>query len=206
MKFKRILAIGAHPDDIEYGCLGFLNAHCSDSEIFLLVLSEGSKNDITSSGKRIDETKSALACLKSKNIFVRAAKGIEHQNYHDIIHKIETIIDENEIDLVLTHGPHDTHQEHVLTYNMTLAACRRRKLSILRYAIVSSDNRFQPDFFFQIDQETVDLKAKMLSYHCSQGDKYYMSREYLECFHSRAYPALHDMRYCESFEIERIMI
>ena len=47
--FKNVLAVGAHPDDIEYSCLGFLlKQKNSGANISTFVVSLGSSNDKTS--------------------------------------------------------------------------------------------------------------------------------------------------------------
>jgi len=124
MKCKNILAIGAHPDDVEYGCLGFLLSNMEDTKINIYVASVGSRGDDTSGEIRIEETNKALAILNPERIEVRNKKGIIDENFPEILADLERLIKETNPDLILTHGPHDTHQEHKLIHTITLAAAK----------------------------------------------------------------------------------
>ncbi len=206
MQFKNILAIGAHPDDIEYGCLGFLNRHAETSKIHLFVLSVGSNGDATSNGQRIREAEMALAGIRYDSLKIRNEKGITMEHFDSIMKDIEAYLSQHAIDLILTHGPHDTHQEHILTHQLTITAARRKKLSILNYAIVSNDLRFQPNYFFELSEKELASKIAQIRMHHSQSNKQYMQPDYIRSFHQYPYTLVHDITYCEAFEIERIMI
>ena len=206
MNYKNILAIGAHPDDIEFGCLGFLKFNSNTAKIHVYVASAGSIEDHSSGKKRVKETKQALAVLNCSSLFVRNKKGIGQDDFQEILADIEGILEQAEPELILTHGPNDTHQEHRLLYDIVVSAARRRKLSILRYSIVSNNATFLPNFFFELSEPMVKMKMQQLACHDSQNDKFYMSKEYIERFHSRPLTQLHEMKYCEAFEVERIML
>lgn len=205
MHYKSILAIGAHPDDIEYGCLGFLHQHSSSSAVHLCVASLGSMTDQTSGALRKKETMDALSILNANTTIIREEKGLMVQDFQILLSWLEDKINQVNPDLILTHGPNDSHQEHKMLYELVVAASRRRKLSILRYAIVSNTSYFQPNYFFGLSEEMLQLKISQLAYHKTQSNKYYMTPEYIRDFHKRPYTLLHDLPYCETFEIERIM-
>jgi LmbE family N-acetylglucosaminyl deacetylase len=203
MKTKRILAIGAHPDDIEFGCFGLLAEYKEKSEIFCYVMSSGCEHDPSSGENRINESNKALSLLKPKKIFLRSAKGIFSSDFENHVSHLFDFIQKHKPDLILTHGPHDTHQEHQLVYQITMAAARRSESSILRYGILSNTLDFSPRFFKDISLN-FNLKKKALKLHKSQAKKYYMSDEYLEIFHQNKYMNLYKKCLSESYEIERI--
>ena len=62
---------------------------------------------------------------------------------------------------------------------------------------------FKPTQFVDIG-EVYAQKKQALKKHVSQSDKYYMTDEYIEIFHSHNYASLHGVRYCEAFEVVRI--
>lgn len=206
MNYKNILAIGAHPDDIEYGCLGLLKSYSSTADITLYIASLGSVADLNSGYQRKAETSEALSVIEAKRTIIREKKGILPANFQEILGDLEGLIHEEKPDLILTHGPNDTHQEHKLIYDILVSAARRTKLSIFRYSIVSNNAMFQPNFFFELPKELVEMKARQLAHHKSQSDKYYMTRDYIDNFHRRPYSQLHDIKYCEAYEVERIMV
>lgn len=204
MNFQRILAVGAHPDDVEYACLGFLIKHiAADQHIY--VGSLGSRFNGSAGVERISETTSALASLQCKSFTIREKFGIDPSEFNEIFVELEELIDVKNPDLILVHSPNDSHQEHNLLYQITIAAARRKPLSILRYGVVSNTSKFSPDYFLQIDEDVLDKKIQSLSYHISQADKFYMDPVFIRYVHHRPYAALHDFEYCEAYEIERIM-
>jgi len=207
MKFNNILAIGAHPDDIEYGCLGFLKKQSSKgASIHIHVLSLGSLGDSSSNTGRIAETRNGLAVLQPKTFSVREEIGINETDFHDLMTEIELKIEHILPDLILVHGPNDTHQQHIYVHRMVMAAARRRKISVLQYAIVSNDLNFRPNFFVELTSDEIELKIEQLSHHVSQKDKFYMQSDYIKKFHQRPFSLIHDMEYCEAFETNRIIL
>ena len=205
MNYESILAIGAHPDDVEYGCLGFLLANKNQSNIHVYVASVGSVADPTPGRIRVEETSRALSILTPKNLEIRHKKGIIDENFQEILSDLEYLIEKTRPTLILTHGPHDTHQEHKLLYDISISAARRKKLSMLRYSIVSNTSYFQPNYFFEFSEEILNQKMHQLSYHKTQADKNYMTKEFLINYHLRPYSYLHGIKYCEAYEVERIM-
>lgn len=205
MIWNRILAIGAHPDDIEYGCFGFLASHMKNADIFCYVCTSGSAGDLTSGDHRILESKEALALLKPTTTLFAKNKGIHITEYEKISNELYNFIQIAKPDLILTHSPHDTHQEHRLLYDITMTAARRSKASILKYGILSNTLNYHPQVFKDISAEYA-LKRKALDLHKSQSKKYYMSDEYLKIFHQNQYVNLNEIKLSESFEIERLFL
>ena len=91
---KNILAIGAHPDDIEISCLGYLlkNSIEKKSKISVFIVSSGSLKDPTSGMKRIKESKEALRCIKGLNFYYRATKGIKIKDFEKISNNMRKLI------------------------------------------------------------------------------------------------------------------
>ncbi len=87
--FSRVLAIGAHPDDVEYGCLGFLLKMSAHSKSHIYVASSGSSGDPSSGLNRIQESRMALKCLPESHLTLREAKGIHAADFlsagHDLL-------------------------------------------------------------------------------------------------------------------------
>jgi LmbE family N-acetylglucosaminyl deacetylase len=200
---KKILAIGAHPDDIEYGCFGYLQKSRSESEIHLYIASLGSAGDPSSGQSRKKESCEALSLLSPKSLYFRDKVGIEHSDFQEILQELTQLIQTVQPDLILSHGPHDSHQEHKRLYDITMASARRSKASVLAYGIVSNTLDFKPHFFIDIE-EVYEKKRAALRFHKSQSEKTYMSEEHLKIFHSNTYASLHGVKYSEAYEIIRI--
>lgn len=202
---KRVLAIGAHPDDIEIGCLGLLLRAGPEVEKHMYVACMGSSADLPTGMLRIEESKKAYAFAKPDSMTFRAKAEIQSADFREIIKEIDHLVATIEPDLVLSLGPHDTHQEHRNLHDITLASVRRVNASVLNYGIPSNTLEFAPTLFVDIGS-VYAIKKQALASHTSQQKKYYMTDEYLEIFHSDRYAALHGIRYCESYEVVRLLI
>ncbi len=203
MTWKKILAIGAHPDDIEYGCFGLLAEQAASTKIYCYVCSIGSFGDPSTNELRIIESQKALNMLNPKKLFFKKNKGLTANNYELITMDLYQLIQKIKPDLILTHSPHDTHQEHRLVYEITMTASRRSQASILLYGILSNTLDFQPRFFKDISKKFA-LKKKALKCHVSQSKKYYMSDKFLQIFHENQYVNLNKFSLSESYEVERL--
>lgn len=203
LNYTRIIALGAHPDDIEYGCLGLLLKTSSQAEKHIFVASMGSKGDPSTGEQRVEESRRALSLVKPETMQFRRKAGIDRGNFEEIMGDVYQLIEKVKPDLILTHGPHDTHQEHRELYEITVAAARRSKASILSYGILSNTLDFKPQLFVDIS-EVYALKKKALAEHKSQVQKFYMQQEHLDIFHAHNYASLHGVRYCEAYEILRM--
>jgi LmbE family N-acetylglucosaminyl deacetylase len=70
-KRSRILAVGAHPDDIEFGCGGVLLAEASrGNQIHLYVCSRGEASSNGTPAERQEEARAAAALLNAKLKFL----------------------------------------------------------------------------------------------------------------------------------------
>ena len=105
-----ILAIGAHPDDIELGCGGALAAYRdAGAEIAMLVLSGGA-NGWGENARRIEQEEAAYH-LGATLRWGRFADGAIPDGIATI-QVIEQAIQDTRADLVFTHSLHDSHQDH----------------------------------------------------------------------------------------------
>lgn len=180
LKFKRVLAIGAHPDDIDYSCLGFLlKQKALGSDIFTYVASLGGMNDGTSGLERKIESDTAL----SEYGFHKTHTLNNNFDYFEIEAEIRNLVLQFDIDCVLVHSLHDTHQDHRIVHDITLSSIRRIGLSLIEYRSVSTTREFVSNLQVGIDK-FIDLKLKALALHKSQRNKVYMQKHMVENFHT----------------------
>jgi len=199
--FNNVLAVGAHPDDIEYSCLGFLLKQKKfGSKISVFVASHGSRKDATNGDQRIKES---IESWKF-NGFKFHQRNSGDFNYLEIENEIRKILVSDKFNCILVHDPNDTHQDHRLTYEIVLSAIRRLDISIIRYRSVSSTNLFLNNLVIDIG-EFMDQKIKSLAFHASQKDKPYMSKKSIEEFHTLYRPGSKVEKFFETFYIESIL-
>ena len=101
MKKMNILAIGAHPDDIEFGCGGALIKYADRGHrIYLMVMTEGDLG--APKPTRKDEQLDSRAILGVKDIFWGNYEDTYLEADKDIISEIEHVIADVKPDYLLS--------------------------------------------------------------------------------------------------------
>mgnify|MGYP001488742551 CR=1 FL=1 len=127
---RKVLAIGAHPDDVEFSCAGTLLKHLDqgDEVTILHMTNTGYKNRITGETLRTPEQSQNEAQKAAEIIgcdFVLLEFKEQEVPFNiDSITKVEEILIRLEIDTIYTHSSLDCHQDHIATYQTVLAASR----------------------------------------------------------------------------------
>jgi len=104
----KILAIGAHPDDLEYGCAGTLIKHAQrGDEVYMMVITDGSAGG--ESGVRSTEQREAAKIIGAREVFFGGYADTEFECHRESIMKIEQVVRQVEPDTVYTHCGEDTH-------------------------------------------------------------------------------------------------
>jgi LmbE family N-acetylglucosaminyl deacetylase len=171
---QTVLALGAHPDDIELGCGGTIAKLVkAGAHVRALVLSKGSVGN-RDHGRydRLKETCDALALLGVTDIVTEDypdTKLSEHHN--DLISCIEKHVRELQPDRVYTMFEHDRHQDHRAVFHASTVACRPVR-QVLCYETPSCFTNFGPQAFEDIG-EHVEIKVAALKLHKSQRDRPY---------------------------------
>jgi LmbE family N-acetylglucosaminyl deacetylase len=142
---KSILAVGAHPDDIELGCAGTLALHTAKGErVYLLVLTRGEASG--NPDLREKECRQSAKILGANNVFIGGIPDTQVRDGRETIDIIEKIVDELKPDIVYAPSSKDTHQDHRNAGHAVLSACRRSRV-ILLYEGASTQRDFNPQVF-----------------------------------------------------------
>jgi LmbE family N-acetylglucosaminyl deacetylase len=159
-----VLAIGAHPDDVELGCGGTLVKHRDRGDaLMILTFSPGARGG--EAAVRVREAQLAASLLRAKldlHDFEDAAitEGAE------TIGTIEAAIRAFEPTHVYTHPREDTHQDHRAVHAATLVAARRVP-HVYAYQSPSSTVDFRPQMFVDITAQ-IDEKIALVNLHATQ--------------------------------------
>jgi LmbE family N-acetylglucosaminyl deacetylase len=164
----KILAIGAHPDDIEAGCAGTLAKYALQGhDVHLLVMTEGRRGG-DAAIRKMEQQKSA-DCLKAGNLIWGGYEDTELMpSMNTMVHDIEKIMDRINPDFIFVHYDDDTHQDHRALGKATVSATRYVR-NVLFYEGPTSQN-FSPTVFVDII-DALDTKISMLMAHQSQVRK-----------------------------------
>ncbi len=169
---RRILALGAHPDDIELGCAGSLLKFGSlGSELRAAVFSRCSDetpDDATLRTREFDEAARLLGVKKPLAHNFPNRRLPEHQ--FEIMVCMEKLQSEIEPDLVLVPFLDDPHQDHEAVARAAVRTFRRRE-TVLQYEILRyGSHSFTPSLFIDIG-ETLNRKIDALRRYRSQFEK-----------------------------------
>jgi LmbE family N-acetylglucosaminyl deacetylase len=161
----KVLAIGAHPDDIEVGCAGTLLKYAKQGhEIYVLIMTEGHKGG--ESSVRKEEQLRSAEILKPREVIWGRYRDTElSPNMNQIIYDIEEVLKKIKPDFTFVNFGEDTHQDHRALSKATVTASRYIR-NVLFYEGPTTHD-FSPTVFVDI-KETVDDKISMLLAHHSQ--------------------------------------
>ena len=175
--FKKVLALGAHADDIEMGCGGTLaKAKSQGAEIYTVVMSKC--NDELPPDKkdaRADEymRSAKIMGVKEADIWDFPNRELpKHQT--EIMDRFNKLQLEIEPDLVLIPWLEDSHQDHQTVAQCAIRSFRRNE-TIIQYEILRYGSyTFTPTLFVDITP-FLDVKLKALDSYNTQKDriKYY---------------------------------
>ena len=175
-EIKTVLALGAHPDDLELGCgatLAKLSAR--GVAVHAVIFCEG-KLGGPSEFDRTLESRGALQALGVATVAQHHFIDTRlHEALNDIIACTEEHVRAIAPDRVYTMFHLDRHQDHRAVHEASMVACRSVP-QILGYETPSSYPNFMPTVFEPID-EYIEAKIDALSLHVSQGDRLYMQQE-----------------------------
>jgi LmbE family N-acetylglucosaminyl deacetylase len=169
-----ILAVGAHPDDIELGCGATLLRYREEGhETHGLVLSAGEGGLGGSVGPqdnpRVQEAQDSARIMGLKSITIHHFPDtLLATRQDDIKCVIEEVTRRCHPDVVFTHNRFDLHSDHRAVYEATLVAARRVP-TMLCYENPNTPTTFQPNLFIDIAHYLED-KLRALKCHSSQSD------------------------------------
>jgi len=169
--FKRIMAIGPHPDDIELGCFGTLAKFKSmGGDLAFVVLTLGGNKGMPEI--RQQEAITSAKIVNAKIYFgnftdTKISEGIETISF------IEKCIADFKPTAIFINSHNDTHQDHRNASKAAISASKFIPI-VLFYQTPSSTRFFNPQIYIDITNY-IDKKIKAVRIHKSQGKNVYMA-------------------------------
>src|SRR3712207_6955897 len=124
---RRVLAVGAHPDDIELGCGATLLAHSAAGDaVTMLVVTGGESgpgDDEAITGRRLEQEQAARTLGAA--LLWGGQRDCAVTPDAATVAVVERAIKETDADVVYVHAPDDSHQDHRAVAAATLSAARR---------------------------------------------------------------------------------
>lgn len=171
----RVLAVGAHPDDLEIACGGTLARLADEGHVVhALVMSDGQVGGDAALRPLEAVAGAAYMGIVSVKVHTLTDTRLAEHNM-DMVRLIETKLTEFQPDVIFTHSAHDHHQDHEAVHHSVLRAARRHP-TILCFESPSVTREFNPSFFVDICDH-VDVKVHAIEQHKDQSGKPYMGGE-----------------------------
>jgi len=197
----RILAIGAHPDDIELGCGGTLRKHIlNDDKVFYVIASFGEKSG--DKDKRKSETMSAAKLMGVNDVYFLNLPDTMIMHNGITISLLDQYMEKIEPDIVYVHSHRDFHQDHSNIAKSALSASRNMKNSIFLYETPSTTIEFRPMAYNDIS-DVFEHKLKCIEQYVSQNTKEYMEKEAIIGL-AKARGHTMGVKFAETFEVARL--
>ena len=164
----KILAIGAHPDDIEIFMFGFLSC-CKEMgyKISVIVATDGSLGGSNDDNKLVQnrkkETQNGLHGLGAP-IFLNLPDGsLGNENIHTNI--VKNSIEKVSPDLIVTHYYKDYHSDHINLSKIVKNAAGH--YTPILYCDTMMGINFLPNYYVDISKYMIE-KIKSISSHVTQ--------------------------------------
>jgi LmbE family N-acetylglucosaminyl deacetylase len=200
---KRVLFLGAHPDDIELGCGALIHHIVKQTEVLCVTLSDNQKNpDLKDVKDEHYRAMSVLGIPKEKVLFGQFTTRIFPNERQEILEYFLKLRKSFQPDIIFVHSGQDIHQDHNTVTDEALRAYRG--ITVLGFDVVRSSYDFFPHFLVEVTEEDVNKKVEALAQYETYRDRYYFNAELTRSIMVR-HGALAECPFAEGFDILRIV-
>ena len=199
----RVLAFGAHPDDLEVGAGGLLARLSQEgAEVMMAVVSIPNNPE-----QRRKEANAGADVIDAdlRILFDEKPQRVEDIPMHELVRRMDQVVGDWRPDLVITHSAFDLHWDHGLVNRATVSALRRTPCDLLAFLSspeMNAQSRGIGQCFADITS-TMELKIAAIRAHESQVPKLDLdsSRDL-----ARAMGRISGYQYAEAYEALRVRV
>jgi len=206
---KRVLVLGPHTDDGEFGCGGTIAKFVEGSrDVYYATFScaeesvpEGLPKDILL--KEVQASSKVLG-IKNDNLLIYRYPVRKFAHYRqDILEDLVKLKNDLQPDLVLMPSAHDLHQDH---YTIAIEGLRAFKFtSILGYEMPWNNINFSTTSFVYLEERHINKKLESVRCYRSQTGRKYANEEFIKGL-ARTRGVQIGVEYAETFEVIRWII
>jgi len=195
-----VVAVGAHPDDIEFGCGGTAALHVENGDLITFIyVSNGERGGDPK--ERVREARDAAKILGAQKVeFLGFPDGAIGDSIN-VVSAVEDILKAVDADIVYTHTLSERHQDHRHVSQAVTSAARNCP-AVLYFETPSSSNLFRPQYYVDITS-TIERKLDAVRRHLSQKSKRGVKPEIVEG-QARFRGFDPQFRFAECFEISHL--
>lgn len=202
---KTVVAIGAHPDDLEIGIGGTLaKLRRSGARVVMAVVSIPKDYEV-----RLAEAKRGAQILgcELKVLLDDGPRRIEDIKTSDLVGLFDALVTEYEPAAVLTHSDADFHNDHLLVFRACQPTQRLAHFDFFSYHPTNCRPvpiTFHPQAYVDVT-ETIDAKMHAITAHASQfGGRGLDTEMYREFAHVQG--RIVGVPYAEGLDVRRMLL
>lgn len=208
----KILAVGAHFDDVELGCGGTVARHVKNGdEVIIYVVTNSGYTDYAQRVIRkpeiaLAEGKRAAEILSASSLLCGDFPTNDSQFNDELVQSILRLIEEQGIEMIYTHWVDDIHLDHQNVARATLTAGRHVPRMLMYRSNYYDTNKFFRGNFYVDITSTLDLKKQAIMAHESEYKR--IGEKWLRFFLNQNQ---HDgqkigVEYAECFEVVKYLV
>jgi two-component system, NtrC family, response regulator HydG len=196
---QSVLAIGAHPDDVEIGAAGALLVHRAlGHEISILTLSRGARGGTDTT--RAGESEMAALALGA-TLFHEDLQDTSIAEGDPTIGAISRVVETVQPTVIYTHSLHDVHQDHRNTHQAAMVAVREVG-HVYCFQSPSATVDFRPTRFVTIDEQMAGKQLAIQAFASQVKVRRYLKPDLIEST-ARYWSRYGEGDYAEAFEVIR---
>lgn len=164
---RTVLAIGAHPDDLELGIGGTLaRLRRGGARVVMAIVSVPGPYDI-----RVSEARRAAEILGAEIVFLLdAARRIDDLKHYQLVGLLDGLVRDYDPAAILTHSASEFHRDHVSVHGACLATQRLGVFDLFLFNPTMCrpvPTQFHPRMYIDVS-DTIEVKLKAIEAHGSQ--------------------------------------
>ncbi len=194
-----VLAIGAHPDDVEIGAGGTLLVHrAAGDKVAVLTLSRGARG-----GQESDRAREAAAAARilGADLYLEDLQDTRISESDPTISAISVVIEQVQPTILYTHSLNDVHQDHRNTHRAAMVAGRGVG-RVYCFQSPSATVEFGPSLFVGIDAQLPGKLAAIGAFASQTAIREYLEPDLIQST-ARYWGRFARARYAEAFEVIR---
>jgi LmbE family N-acetylglucosaminyl deacetylase len=166
---RTVLAVGAHPDDVELGIGGTL-ARLSRAGARVVIAVASVPSHYGTRRKEAEEAAKILGCELRVLMDGGACRRVEDVKHYQLVGMLDDVVRELGPAAVLTHSASEMHSDHVSVHNAVVSTQRLRYFDFFAFNPTMCRPMpvpFYPRAYVDIS-DTIDVKMRAIAAHESQ--------------------------------------
>jgi N-acetylglucosamine malate deacetylase 1 len=202
---RTVLAIGAHPDDLELAIGGTLARLARESaRVVMAVVSIPA--DFALRKAEAEQAAAILGCELRVLVQTGCCRIDDMKNYQ-LVGMLDALVRELQPAAVLTHSASEFHRDHVAVHNACLSTQRLKAFDLFHFSPTMTravPTTFHPRAYIDVST-TIELKMKAIEAHLSQfGGRGLDSEMYRDL--ARLNGRMVGVKYAEGVDVSRMLL